>query len=142
MLCAEGHLSIGRARAIIFQLDNNFRSKSDVDEEVAGSRKRKKAGGKALVDIVPDNKRGKAVKKNKKRGPRAPTAYLIFCTEKRQEMVAEGVLPAGKGEAMKALGAAWSNLPEEHRVKYVEMHWTNCVSRCLAYRAIGRLSAP
>lgn len=119
MICLEGHLSIGRARAIIFQLDNNFRSKSDPEDEVPGGRKRKKAGGKALVDFIPEPKRGKAGKKNKKRGPRAPTAYLIFCTEKRQQMVAEGVLPAGKGEAMKALGAAWSNLPEEHRVKYV-----------------------
>lgn len=43
---------------------------------------------------------------------------MLFCADKRAELAAAGVLPTRKGEALKVLGRAWTELPEEQKTKY------------------------
>ena len=93
-------------------LDENY-MKVVTAVQVSDKKKRKRAPKVGDLDGM---KRG--LKDNKrKRGPRAPTAYLLFSQEKRKEMGAS--LPSGKGEAMKTLGALWTAATEEEKAKFV-----------------------
>mgnify|MGYP000397721030 CR=1 FL=1 len=93
-------------------LDENY-LKVVTAVQVSDKKKRKRPPKVGDLDGM---KRG--LKDNKrKRGPRAPTAYLLFSQEKRKEMGAS--LPSGKGEAMKTLGALWTAATEEEKAKFV-----------------------
>lgn len=57
----------------------------------------------------------KAEKKVKaKRGPAAPSAYIIFCKDKRADIQAKNPT-ATFGELGKLLGAAWGNLSDAEK---------------------------
>ncbi len=134
----DNKLNISRARAVIFQLKRNFPS-SIVTEAVVqatpaggggGQARKKNRAARRRDDDDGDHhedssdsdedssgikKRKRKVKHQRKRGPRAPTAYLLYSQHKRTEMA--DTLPAGKGEAMKVIGTAWTAASDDEKNK-------------------------
>jgi hypothetical protein len=65
----------------------------------------------------PSKKAAKPVKEKKEkkeRGPSAPSSYIIFCKEKRPEVVTNNP-EASFGEVGKLLGALWGALSEAEK---------------------------
>ena len=62
----------------------------------------------------------KAKKEKKERAPTAPSPYIIFCKEKRPDVVAKNP-SASFGEIGKLLGALWGSLSESEKAvsKYI-----------------------
>ena len=56
----------------------------------------------------------KAKKEKKERAPTAPSPYIIFCKEKRPDIVAKNP-SASFGEIGKLLGAQWGSLTESEK---------------------------
>mmetsp|Transcript_9353 Transcript_9353/g.13652 ORF Transcript_9353/g.13652 Transcript_9353/m.13652 type:complete len:204 (+) Transcript_9353:111-722(+) len=102
------------ARAVIYSLVEN-----------GASNTKRKSAAAANGDDAPPAKKGKGLKAGKKssrkRGPRPPTAYLLFCRDKRNEFNGAGTLPTGKGEALKVLGAAWSSASNHVKARYKKL---------------------
>lgn len=108
------------ARAVIYSLVEN-----------GASNTKRKSAAAANGDDAPPAKKGKGLKAGKKssrkRGPRPPTAYLLFCRDKRNEFNGAGTLPTGKGEALKVLGAAWSSASNHVKARHVSYQLLACV---------------
>jgi len=101
------------------------------DKECEKLRERAAMGGVVNPGVMPSGKetKKKAANKKKKKNekqekpPRAPSAYMIFCSEKRKsvmEMTNDDGEKLSFGEVTKTLAAQWKALGEDEKKIYTE----------------------